>query len=31
MLNNSDIKFVEYIMSYINSNKKFIKLFKHHK
>jgi hypothetical protein len=31
MLNNPDIKFVGYILSYINSNEKFIKLFKHHK
>ena len=31
MLNNSDIKFIEYILSYINFNEKFIKLFKHHK
>ena len=31
MLNKSDKKFVEYILSYINSNEKFIKLFNHHK
>lgn len=31
MLNNSDIKFIKYIMSYINSSEKFSKLFNHHK
>lgn len=31
MLNNSDIKFIKYLISFINSNEKYKKLFSHHK